>query len=82
MLDKIGLAKKKLLKLCIAVSIPGLLTSFANSFILKHYLLWSDEIFWGTVVLRLEKEVIMILINVFILRIMLNIYEKNINRGK
>ena len=82
LLDKIGLAKKKLLKLCIAVSIPGLLTSFANSFILKHYLLWSDEIFWGTVVLRLEKEVIMILINVFILRIMLNIYEKNINRGK
>lgn len=40
------------------------------------------QIFWGTVVLRLEKEVIMILINVFVLRIMLNIYEKNINRGK
>lgn len=84
LLDKIGFAKKKLLKLCIAVSIPGLLTSFANSFILKHYLLWADEIFWGTVVLRLEKEVIMILINVFVLNIMLNIYEKkiNINRGE
>lgn len=84
LLDKVGFAKKKLLKLCIAISIPGLLTSFANSFILKHYLLWADEIFWGTVILRLEKEIIMILINVFVLRIMLNIYEKkiNINRGK
>ncbi len=84
LLDKVGFAKKKLLKICVSVSIPGLVTSFANSFVLKHYLLWADEVFWGTVVLRLEKEIIMILINVFVLRIMLNIYEKNtnINRGK
>ena len=77
--DKNKAHQNKLIKLFFSVSIPGIMTNFANSFILKHYLLWSDEIFWKTVMIRLGKELIMILLNIIVLNVMLDIYDKKIN---
>ena len=77
--DKNKFHQNKLIKLFFSLSVPGIMTNFVNSFILKHYLLWANEIFWKTVIIRLGKELIMILINIIVLNLMLDIYEKKIN---
>lgn len=80
-LDKNKLFKRDLVKLFICVGLPGLLINFINSFVLRYYLLWADEIFLMTVLIRLGKEFVMILLNVFVLKAMLELYRNKIKVG-
>ena len=72
--------KNNFLKLIICVGLPDYFISFVNTLIYKSYFIWPIKTFFANLALRLTKESIMIIINIFILNIMLGIYKKVIDK--
>ena len=70
----------KLIRLIISISMTDFLVSIINSFALKYYLFWPKEVFIYKLGTRLFKESILIIINIFALTIMLEIYDNIINK--
>lgn len=68
--------KKNRTKLIISIGVTDYLISFLNTLILKYSLIWPIETFWTNLFLRLIKDTIMIILNIFILNIMLGVYEE------
>lgn len=68
--------------LAFSVGIPDLLTSFLNTLIMRSYLLLPKKTFFVILVLRLCKESLLIVLNVIILAVMINIYEKIVGGTK
>ena len=71
----------KIFKLIFCVGITDILISIINSFVLKYYLCRPKEIFLFKLGVRLLKESLLIAINIFVLTIMLEIYDNVINKN-
>ena len=72
--------QKDFLKLIICVSVPDYFMSFINTLIYKAYFIWPLKTFFTKLALRLTKESVIIIINIFILKIMLEKYKKIVDK--
>ena len=80
LLDEFSWAQKKSLKLIASIFISDFFVSFLNSIIIKFYLGWSPKIFWINVCIRFGKEFFLVIVNVIVLKIMLDIYDKIVEK--
>ena len=78
--DKFSWSRKKVLKLITSVFISDFFVSFLNSMIIKFYLGWSPKIFLINICIRFGKEFFLVIVNVVILKIMLDIYDKIVEK--
>lgn len=81
-LDKFLWAQKKILKLIASIFISDFLVSFLNSIIIKFYLGWSTKIFFINTCIRFGKEFFLVIVNMIILKIMLDVYDKIVDGNK
>lgn len=75
-------SRKKILKLIVSIFISDFFVSFLNSIIIKFYLGWSPKIFLINACIRFGKEFFLVIVNVVIVKIMLDAYNKTVRRNK
>ena len=73
--------KKYIWALLTSVALPDYLSSFLCTVVMKYYFLWPRKTFFLMLAVRLLKETILIIFNVFVLIKMLAAYKKIICKG-